>query len=404
MTWESTRLLALTACCWAPFAVEATDSSPHRSALRLRSDDEVQRARVQYTQLMMMVESEYDQGCQMAAEMFERAATKWSAPDNVTFARIDVERAPKIADALGANAGAELPRYGLSLAGLAKPVGYSGGWSEASIGDWLHRQIALHPVEVTDLLSAARLARDNPHGLLVLGLLTAAQRQRRLLEVAARASDVHAAVAHGDPALAEEFGVDAPCVLIISKHADEDWTMLQPPLTQQALQRFLWNQAMPLVVPIGDRHRAFARHVREHNLRLQVLLVHQSGERGPDDTSERALGEVHQAALAVRAHVLFLSYDFFDNDPDMFTAHGVYQHELPAVLAVHDRGGFKERVWRLPAEKAVSTSSIITLVRDAMIALGSESTVADAGPWEFIAAPRQYPAALEQCSATENGR
>ena len=41
-----------------------------------------------------------------------------------------------------------------------------------------------------------------------------------------------------------------------------------------------------------------------------------------------------------RGVVLFISYDFFDNDPDQFASMKLYASDLPALLVVQDRGGF----------------------------------------------------------------
>ena len=45
--------------------------------------------------------------------------------------------------------------------------------------------------------------------------------------------------------------------------------------------------------------------------------------------------------------MLFVSYDFFDNDPSEAAANGIFQGDLPALVLVHGRGGFRERRWHL---------------------------------------------------------
>ena len=224
---------------------------------------------------------EYDPSCSLAADLFKRAAALWSA--NVTFARMDVDEAPRAAAAVG---NGPLPQYALALAHLSDLVRYSGGWSEASIGAWLHRQLAVSPTSVRDMSDAARLARANPHGLLILGLLTTVPRGRLLLEHAARASDTHGSVAIlEESAQAAQLLGDLvqPCVVIIRRDATEPWMMLRPPLRNK-LEAFLLRRAMPLVIALEIRvAHSYGKCVL--TLKCQVVLVHISG--APDRIANR---------------------------------------------------------------------------------------------------------------------
>ena len=384
---------------------------PFAGTLRLRNDMAVRRARNEHPALMMLLESRFDHGCKLAAEMYEHAAALWGAPGNVTFARVDIEESPSIAADLGIRSVEDhksLPRHGLFLEGIASPIRYSGGWSEPSLSAWLRRQLALAPVEVHSLLDLGHLARRNPHGLVVVGLLTESQRARRLLENAARVSEVHATVAHGDERLAAEMGLDSPCIAVISANPEDAWAALRPPLTQQAVEGFLMRHALPLVVPMGDGYRTFSRHVREHPLKLQVILVHRSGARGRDDESDYALAAVRRSAAALQGKVLFISYDFFDNDPQQFVSYGVYGTELPALRVIHSRGGVDERWWESSAGTEVNEDSITTLVERAMRELGSAAQRdmnAGRGTTSYSQAPPTgYAAAMEQCKATSERR
>lgn len=391
-----------------PLGQPSHRSPPRVDAIRLRSDAEVQRARNDHAALLMMVEHRADHGCKLAAEMFERAASQWSAPGNVTFARIDMDVAPTVARDLGArmdNGVDGLPKYALSLAGLPVPIKYSGGWSEASLGKWLHQQLALKPVDAGQLLDVARIARQNKHGVAVVGLLTDAQRKRRLLELAARTAQVHATVVHGDSSVAGEMALDVPCVVVVSHDASERWAVLRPPLTQQAVERFLWRRALPLVVHVGDHKRDFAAHVRghAHESRLQAILVHISGARGPDDESESALAELHRAARQKPHAAMYVAYDFFDNDPEQFVAHGIYASELPTLLLIQARGRPEERVWRLSESQPIRSRAVIELIEKATIELAEDKALIGApSEWEEHTAPGSYEEALDVCEAADD--
>lgn len=386
----------------------ASPPPQQQQALKLRDDREVTRARNEHRALLMMIEHRADHGCKLAAEMFERAAALWGAPGNVTFARIDMDKAPGIADSLGARIDtgiSGLPKYALSLSGLPAPIKYSGGWSEASLGVWLHQQLALKPVDAQDLLDVGRLASRNAHGLAVVGLLTAAQRQRKLLELAARAAEVRAAVVLGGDALAAEMGVEAPAVVVVSADPSEPWAVLRPPLAMHAVESFLWRRALPLVVKLGDHKRDFAKHVREHahELGLQAILVHLSGERGPDSESESALAELHRAARKQPQAALYLAYDFFDNDPEQFVSRQVYASELPTLLLVHARGRPDERIWRLSEGQPIRAKAIAELIERATRELGEAALTSSEPPkgWSEVAAPAAYEDAIDACEADE---
>ena len=390
------------------FALPPSVIAPPHVALRLRSDAEVQRARDQHAALLMMVEHALDHGCKLAGEMFDRAADQWSAPGNVTFARIDMDKAPGIAKSLGArlDKGIDgLPKYALSLADHATPIKYSGGWSENSLSAWLHQQLAMKPVEARNLVHVARIASQNPHGLAIVGLLSEAQRSRRLLELAARGAEVRAAVVLGDETLAAEMGVEVPSVVVVSSDAREPWAMLRPPLTQQAVEKFLWRRALPLVIKIGDHKRDFARHVREHahELGLQAILVHISGARGTDDESESALAELHRAALKRPQAARYLAYDFFDNDPEQFVSRNVYASELPTLILMHARGKPEERTWRIPEGEVIRSKAIVELIERATDELKQAAALAAPDSWQELAAPEAYEDALDKCEAEGGG-
>ena len=315
--------------------------------LKLQSEAEVSRARKQHGNLMMMFYLPHDHGCSMALPMFRKAATDWTGPGNMTFATVDVEGATDLLKLAQADFGS-LPAYALSISGLGKPVKYRGGWSDKSITIWLRQQAALQPVEVSSVDDLLGFARDVQPSLMVIGFLNAAQRERRLLEVAARDSQVQAMIAHGDEALAAELDAEAPCVVIVRLGATS-WPLLRgPKLPQRAVEDFMTMRALPLVIAIGDSERTFSARVRAHPIKLQVLLIHRQGKQGiTHNPSVMALREFEDAAASFEGRALFLSYDFFDNDPETFTSHKVFASELPAVLVMHGRGGFEEKAWRV---------------------------------------------------------
>ena len=379
-------------------------------ALKLRSDVEVLRARAQHPALFIMVEYPTDQACKLAADMFERAAALW-AKRNVAFARVDMQKATNTASLLGARTdrGIDgLPKYALSLAGSAALISYVGGWSEESLSSWLQHQLALSPVNASSLSDLSQLVTRNKHGLAVIGLLTDAQRERRLLELAARGAEARAAIVHGDDHLAGAMGLAVPSIVVVSSDPSVPWALMKPPFTQIAVESFLWRRGLPLVVQVGDHERSFAKHVREHahNDGLQVILVHISGQRGQDDESESALAELHRAAIKQSRTALFLAYDFFDNDPDQFTSRGLYASELPTLLVVHGRGRPQERLWVLGGTRNMSgsgqpirASAVVRLIRKASEELG-EAAAANLG-WEEVSAPDAYADALDECDAEQ---
>ena len=329
----------------------------------------------------MIVQSPHDHASQLALPMFRKVAAEWETPGNVTFAVIDVEEAPETAQKLGINPEGGLPAYALSLKGVSTMVRYRGGWSQNSISAWLHKQVALSPVSVRDLDELRSVAVEHEFGLVVVGFLSKKQTKRRLLESAARNAQVHAAIALGDRDLAAHLGVQITtsesCVLIVrAQAAGTPWPLLcgsAALMSPQRLEAFLRQRALPPVIRIGDSHRTFSMQVRDHPVTLQVVLVHRSGARGYDATSEQALDAMHEVATDFEGRALFLSYDFFDNDPDQFTSHRVFESQLPAVIVFHDRGGFKERQWRLPGggETGIDAHEIVAIVQQALSALGT---------------------------------
>jgi hypothetical protein len=327
---------------------------------------------------MMMLHTPHDHACSLAVPMFKRVAKSWSTPGNITFALIEVEHAPKLAKSLGAG-GAEpsLPVYALSLQGVAAPVRYRGGWSDASIDAWLKRQAALNPVEVHTVDDLRALAERHEHALVVVGFLgEEQQRERRVVEAAARGAQVQAAVALGDNQLASDLDLQAPCIVVARGAEYGPWPLLRGggTLPQSTVETFLHRRAMPLLIPIGDSTKSFSMQVRTHPIQMHVLLIHRSGARGPDEASDAALGAMRSAAITFDGRALFLAYDFFDNDPDQFTSQRVYENQLPAVLVLHGRGGFSERKWRLPGggELRIEGSDIENLVSHALDSIGDE--------------------------------
>ena len=388
------------------YAMEGDVLSSASAVLHLRSDAAFQKARAKHPRIMILAESKYDPSCKLAADLFVRAAATWSA--NVSFARIDVDEAPRAAALVGDG---PLPWYALALDHLTAPVRYSGGWSEASIGAWLHRQLAFAPTTVRDMRDVARLARTNPHGLLILGLLSKAQRGSLQLEQAARASGTHATVAiledSGQPeSNAAQLMSDIlqPCILVVRRDATEPWAALRPPHTQRALEAFLSHRAMPLVVALGDSRREFSRHVRTHPLRFHVLLIHMSGARGAHYESDQALAELQRVAATTELarRVLFLAYDFFDNEPDQFTSREVHPHHLPTLLVYHDRGGPAERMWRMPVGAQLVREGISAFVEGALKEVSdsrhdNDQDEEDDGKFDIISPPDGYQSAVEAC-------
>ena len=160
------------------------------------------------------------------------------------------------------------------------------------------------------------------------------------------------------------------------------------------------HRALPLVVAIGDSHKTFSMQVRAHPINLQVLLIHRSGKSAAShEASDAALTEMRDAAASFEGRALFLSYDFFDNDPETFTAHKVYANELPAVLVVHGRGGFHERTWRLPGGGErfdITARAIEGIVSYALDGTGAgEQAPATASPTEVSSASLAAPPGFE---------
>jgi len=325
------------------------------NVLTLDSDGAVTRAREKHAQLLIMMHSPHDHACTLAAPMFRNLADAWSGPrSNTTFALADQEVVPQLSKVFfGPRGGGEnsLPAYALYIKGIGAPVFYKGGWSEKSIGKWLRTQTEMQPAEVNSAAALRAAVDANAHGLALVGFLTESQRSRRLLEVAARSAQAPAAVILGNEALADELGADLadrrPCVLVVRRH-ETRWPLLTGALTQSTVEAFVRERGMPSLVSIGDSNRSFSMQVRKHPLQVHVLLMHRSGQNGPHAPSDEALDLFQRVAARHDGTALFLAYDFFDNDPDAFAAHKVYASELPVVLAVHERGGFNERTWRLP--------------------------------------------------------
>ena len=90
-------LLPASSCASTASAADAV--SLQKGVLHLSSDAAFDTARAKHLRVMIMVGSKYDPSCSLAADLFKRAAALWSA--NVTFARMDVDEAPRAAAAVG---------------------------------------------------------------------------------------------------------------------------------------------------------------------------------------------------------------------------------------------------------------------------------------------------------------
>ena len=349
------------------------------SQLTLDSDGTVTRARSAHASLMVMLHTKYDHASSLAVPMFRTLVDRWGST-NVTFAFADAEATPELANALIGDSGS-LPAYALFLHGIGAPVRYSGGWSDKSIGSWLHKQTAMRPVEARTVAEVQAAVNNSAHGIALVGFLTEAQRQRKLLEVAARAAQAPAAVVLGDSELATALlgatASAAPCIVVVRRDATR-WPVLSGALTQRAVEAFARERAMPALVSIGDSARSFSQQVRNHPLQVHVLLFHRSGQQGPHAPSDEALETMRLVAERHDGEALFLAYDFFDNDPDAFSAHKVSQSQLPIALAVHGRGGFNERTWRLPpgsgGEGGIFEEELERLVGRALGELSADSS------------------------------
>jgi hypothetical protein len=369
----------------AASAADAPEGAPARKKkkskrpkpLVLDTDEAVAAARAQHNNLFVMIRTEWHVDCSLAMGGFKRAARDWGAPGNVTFGLVSIDGAPETAELFGVGIDG-IPAYGILLRGTPHPVRYSGGWSEASIGTWLLTQQTVRPMHVGSLGELAELAQEQRHGHVALGLLDGAD-ARSSLEQAARVSGVRLALAFGGAALAHELRAPYPCVLITNRE-HRRWPLLDGALDEAAVARFLQLRALPSPVAIGDSDQLFARQVREHAIRFQVLLFHRlrrprtmADERHnyQDDSlvMRRAVHEFGAAAQAFVGAALFVSYDFFDTDPDMALSYISTENDLPAVIAVSDRGGFEERTWRLPGA-TVQRADVDALVSRALREVG----------------------------------
>eukprot|EP00966_Prymnesium_polylepis_P256711 5929873-Prymnesium_polylepis.2 len=243
--------------------------------LSLEDDESVKLAEQTHPRLVLMLQSPFDHGCSMARPAFERLAKAWQ---NITFGLVDVGGAPLLAKRLR-GASAQLPAYGLLLAGMSAPIRYEGGWSENSLGAWLLQQAELKAVELND--AADLEAMSQAHSVVVVALLTDKQKTRRSVEVAARTGQLQAPLAIGGEDLAAQLGAPFPSLLVMNRDG-YPWPLRRAPLVLKAVEAFLRQRALPLVVPLGDSDRRFSRQVREHPAPLQVIVVHTSGARGVD--------------------------------------------------------------------------------------------------------------------------
>ena len=346
--------------------------------LNIESDGAVTRARNTHNSLMIMLHHPLDHSSSLATPMFRKLADDWDSY-NMTFALVNSEKAPELAKSLIGETG-NVPAYALFLKGMSAPVRYKGGWSAKSIAAWLHKQTAMRPIEARNSRELREAVRENAHGLALVGFLTDAQRDRKLLELAARAAQAPAAVIHGSSKLAKKLlGEEAatkPCILVVRENATR-WPLLGGALTQIAVTAFAKERAMPALVTIGDKARDFTEQIRSHPLQLQVLLYHRSGADGPHAPSDEAIETMKLVAERHDGKAVFASYDFFDNDPDAFSTHKMYANDLPSVIAVHERGGFNERTWRMPTgsggDNGIFEDEVDRLVERALGELDSRS-------------------------------
>ena len=367
-----------------PSPAVATRQKEARKPLKLGTDDSIRKAQEGHAWLMLMVQTPYDHGCDLARPYFNNVAKSWV---NITFGIVDAETAPLIAKKLMGRS-SQVPAYGLLLPGMNAPISYRGGWSERSIDKWLHQQSQLlQPVEIEHTSQLEKLVGSQSDGLAVLGLLPPRLRSKRTLEVAARALQLQVVVGLAGEAVAKEIGAPFPSVVVT--HGDcQPWAVLRGPITRDAIDIFLSLRALPIVAAIGDSNRRHATTVREHPARLRAMLVHRSGARGVHAESERALDEARTAATQFSGVVLFVSYDFFDNDPEQFAAFELFEADLPTLVVVHDRGGLHERKWR-PSSTATGWRLDATEIAMVVQRAVAESGEVNSHPsrWDDLPAP-----------------
>ena len=114
--------------------------------------------------------------------------------------------------------------------------------------------------------------------------------------------------------------------------------------------------------------------------------MHLSGARGVHQESEDTLAEAREAAAKFAGVVLFVSYDFFDNDPDQFSSMSLYASDLPALIIVRGRGGLSERSWRITGDgQTIYADKMNALVQQA---LAESNLPAEPPPgWDHLPAP-----------------
>lgn len=326
------------------------------TVISLDSDSAVTRARDQSKALFIMLQSPFDHGCKLAAPFFRTLHGNWTAgvgPPNVTFAFADSEKTTSLAKTILGEKGF-VPGYALYVKGVAPPFLYSGGWSDKSLGAWLHKQLAMRPTDVGSIAALREAVDASSHGLVLAGFLTEAQRGRRLLEIAARAAQSPASVVHGDAALAAALGqavAAEPCVLVVRRD-ETRWPLLRKPLAQHVVEAFARERTLPSLIRVGDKKgKGFGMMIRQHPLQLHVCLFHRTGEHGPHEPSDDALEAMRRVAERREGDALYMSYDFFDNDPDAFSTVQVKFSDLPAAIAIYGRGTFHEKIWRMAADK-----------------------------------------------------
>jgi hypothetical protein len=353
---------------------------PPRKPLTLDSDHAVHMARRAHPWLVLMLQTSYDEACNTARPYFVRVAESWA--QNVSFGILDAEQAPQTTKQLRTSL-TELPAFGLFISGMDAPVRYRGGWSERSISKWLSQQSAvIRPVELDSASQLEELVRVQVDGLAVLGLLPPRLRSR--LEAVARGLELQMPIAFANEALASEIGAPFPSVLVT--HGDDPWALLSAPARVNAIEEFLRRRALPIVAPVGDSNRRYAKSVREHPARLQAICVHRSGAQGAHEPSESTLTEVRAVTSRFGGVALFVSHDFFDNDPDQIAHFGLYESDLPALVVVSNRGGFEERTWKISGDgKHIGAERISSLLQRAV----TESGVPSAAPggWETLSVP-----------------
>ena len=220
--------------------------------------------------------------------------------------------------------------------------------------------------------------------------------------------------AFGNAQLARELRAPFPSLLMTNRD-HQRWALQRVSLDQktfdeQTIVTFLQQHALPCPVVIGDSELTYARQVREHTARFQVLLFHRL--RRPREMAEerfgyeddgivmaRAVREFARAATQFVGAATFVSYDFFDNDPDMAIAYIDSETELPVVVAVADRGEMGERTWLL-STKIPTRENVVELtlraMRDAKLPESGE-----AAGLKFLTPPRGFSGAEPRESVEE---